>query len=214
MRRGKKAQLVTQNIDGLHAEVMRRSKLMGLLVKKKEEGSEDYYFTEGVYEIHGNISYARCFEECSSGVYAAPQRAEEYTSAEDLERCPLCNALLRPHILWFDECYNEHFYRASSVETFAKTADAVLVVGTALETAMAARLVRDALRKGTLVVECNLEQVITQGKALAVIGKSEEVLPRLVGAFKGGDSKKVDPKKGSGTSKPEAPCPPRKEQKK
>lgn len=49
---------------------------------------------------------------------------------------------MRPTILWFDEQYNEHFYRSKSVwNFFEEDVDALIVIGTALETAMASNMV-------------------------------------------------------------------------
>ena len=141
---GERFFLVTQNVDGLH----------------RRAG----HSPGRVAAVHGDIELLRCDHHSPPRLW--PHLAElpledPFVGGDpDFLRCTECGALARPHVLWFDECYNEHQYRASSVEAFAKEADAVLVVGTALETAMAASFVQDSLRKGLLVVECNLEQVI------------------------------------------------------
>jgi len=44
---------------------------------------------------------------------------------------------MRPNVLWFDEAYSEKHYKSNTVKEYAKDADAVLVIGTALETSMA-----------------------------------------------------------------------------
>ena len=33
--------------------------------------------------------------------------------------CPDCAALARPHVLWFDECYDEHYFKFESSMTVA-----------------------------------------------------------------------------------------------
>ena len=65
--------LVTQNVDGLHSQLMRDSPTLSPFVCIKEPGDEDFFFTEGIYEIHGNAHYSRCFDECTSNVYPLPK---------------------------------------------------------------------------------------------------------------------------------------------
>ena len=61
-----------------------------------------------------------------------PGEAEPVTEAEkELLICLNCQDLARPHVLWFDEYYDEHFFRAESALRWAETTDLLLVVGTA-----------------------------------------------------------------------------------
>ena len=41
----------------------------------------------------------------------------------DLLRCPHCGARSRPHVLWFDECYDEERFRFESSIRVAGSAD-------------------------------------------------------------------------------------------
>ena len=51
--------------------------------------------------------------------------------AANVPRCPACGALLRQHVLWFDEFYDEHRdYQWERVVEAAQTMDACLFVGT------------------------------------------------------------------------------------
>jgi NAD-dependent deacetylase len=60
-----------------------------------------------VFQVHGNINTMRCTRDvvCGAKSDIPDDRAED----EPL-RCPKCNALTRPHILWFDESYDELNY--------------------------------------------------------------------------------------------------------
>ena len=59
-----------------------------------------------------------------------------------------------------------------------------MVVGTALETAMASILVKNALEQDIMTIEINLEPCIKEGHVLHVVGKSETALPQLVKGYK------------------------------
>ena len=81
--------LITQNVDNLHLRA----------------GHNPSH----VFEIHGNIFFARCAQECTEAVYRLPEglkgksRQEEITAREyQLLVCPRCGGLLRPHVLWFE----------------------------------------------------------------------------------------------------------------
>ena len=53
----------------------------------KDEGDPDFFMTENVYEIHGNIFYSRCFNECSEKIYSAPKEPEGgYKDPEEVPR--------------------------------------------------------------------------------------------------------------------------------
>ena len=57
-------------------------------------------------------------------------------------KCAECGANMKPHCMFFDEAYSEHYYRERSVSGFLDESDCLIVVGTALETSFAARIVR------------------------------------------------------------------------
>jgi NAD-dependent deacetylase len=93
--------LVTQNVDNLH----------------RRAGTA----TERMHEIHGNIFKVRCSSACTPALRPLPSAATPKATGETLTvdevahlRCPNCGAWLRPHVLWFDECYDEDLYRSES----------------------------------------------------------------------------------------------------
>jgi NAD-dependent deacetylase len=65
--------LITQNVDGLHARA----------------GSRD------VVELHGNIARIRCSRGCGE--------VKEFDASDLPPRCPLCGGPLRPDLVWFGE---------------------------------------------------------------------------------------------------------------
>lgn len=135
--------LITQNTDGLHL---------------RAGNSRDR-----TYEIHGNIGYKRCAIGCSDRVEALPPlpvRAEN-TPVSDLEqeamRCRDCNDWARPHVLWFDETYDEDHYRFESSLLAAGHAAVLLVVGTSGATNLPNQVASLAARRGALVIDINPE---------------------------------------------------------
>ncbi len=141
--------LVTQNIDGLH----------------REAGSKNILY------LHGDIWLVRC-TECD---YRSEDRR---TPLPELPpRCPRCNAMLRPDIIWFGEALNpKTLYQA---EQAFKKADIALVVGTSAVVYPAAYLPFFTIEKGGRVIEFNMERTALSDYASEVIlGPSEETLPR------------------------------------
>jgi NAD-dependent deacetylase len=138
--------LVTQNVDGLH----------------RRAGSS----RERTYEIHGRIDEMRCYLECSPELLPIPaaiptawpkdRRIGEEERA--LLRCPRCGSRTRPHVLWFDESYDEQHFRYESSLAAVERTDLLLVIGTSGATSLPHRLVVSCLRLGTSVVVLNLDE--------------------------------------------------------
>lgn len=87
--------LITQNIDSLHHRA----------------GSQK------LIEVHGSARKMRCSRDgCELGALKGflewdDKLFEEFITDPIVEKipcCPKCNSLLRPHILWFDEYYEDH----------------------------------------------------------------------------------------------------------
>lgn len=117
-RRGGKFLLVTQNIDTLH----------------EAAGSRE------VVKVHGSSDRVRCSRAgCRLGsptgsLAFTGELFEPFRRRPDrstLPLCPECGALLRAHVLFFDEYYLEHHdYRFGEAEAAAGAADLMLFVGT------------------------------------------------------------------------------------
>jgi NAD-dependent deacetylase len=139
---GDRFTLVTQNIDGLH----------------RRAGSER------VFCIHGDAKYVRCAAECGAGLQELPELPgrgkSEPLAAADRERlrCPRCGGWLRPHVLWFDEFYDEENYRLDSALRAARGADLLLVVGTSGATNLPMQIGELVFRRGAALVDVNPEE--------------------------------------------------------
>jgi len=139
---GDRFTLVTQNIDGLH----------------RRAGSQR------VFCIHGDAAHVRCADACGIGVVdlppgLVPRGPDPLTAAErEVLRCPRCGGWLRPHVLWFDEYYDEENYRMDSALRAAGAADLLLVVGTSGATNMPMQIGRVVFKRGAALVDVNPEE--------------------------------------------------------
>lgn len=194
--------LVTQNIDDLHNRTIRESPILSKAKDNYCVRNDDnrVAFTPHVYEIHGSVHYMHCSqhdEDHSKVFFKGPTIAEfeaayeaapeKKITAEDgtqynfclVPKCGVCGAAMKPHSMFFDETYNEHFYRRDTVMNFVEKSDCLIVVGTALATNLAKQIVCKFLDKELPVIEVNLESAIDRGYNLQVLQGSELALPEL-----------------------------------
>ncbi len=170
---GERFTLVTQNIDGLH----------------RRAGSKR------VLAIHGDAAYVRCAAECGAGLLDLPsfpaRGAGDPLGAEDRDRltCRRCGDWLRPHVLWFDECYDEPYYRMESALRAADEADLLLVVGTSGATNLPSQIGRIAFHHGAALVDVNpepnpfAELAARSERGFFVRGTACERLPEIAAAL-------------------------------
>src|SRR5690242_16655785 len=103
-------------------------------------------------------------KECSKLFYKSPTLEEVEDITNHVPACSECNAPMKPHCMFFDESYSEHYYRVETVNDYMEKMDCLIVVGTALATGLASRIVNKALSKVECpIIEVNLESVIDEG---------------------------------------------------
>ena len=170
---GDRFTLVTQNIDGLH----------------RKAGSKN------VLAIHGDAQWVRCADACGLGLVDLPdfgvrEKDTPFTSADrDRLTCEKCGAWLRPHVLWFDEYYDEEHYRADSAMAAAERADLLLVVGTSGATNLPMQIGRVAFQRDVAVVDVNPDSnpfadlALRMPRGFFARGKAAERLPEIVRAL-------------------------------
>ena len=132
---GTRFRLVTQNIDLLH----------------EAAGSRD------PIKVHGTSDRVRCsWRGCSNGAPTGsiPRHAVDLEtfarqpSVRNIPTCPICGALVRIHVLLFDETYTGHLdYRFEEVEQAAQEADLMLFVGTSFSVGVTDLLLRAGLER-------------------------------------------------------------------
>ncbi|MCP4748780.1 MAG: RNA polymerase subunit sigma [Desulfobacteraceae bacterium] len=169
--------LITQNVDGLHLRA----------------GSDP----ETTYQIHGNIFFTRCVAECRRKIYPLAKEltgkkmddalSEEETAAL---RCPDCGGWARPHVLWFDETYNEHYFRFHSAMAAAVKTDLLIVAGTAGATNLPNQVAREVASHGGVIVNIDIEPnvfsklAMATGRGFFIQQPSASVLPEVVAVFR------------------------------
>lgn len=136
--------LVTQNVDGLHARA----------------GSSDRH----VKAIHGDIQRMRCARECVPDQLQIPDAVPALAKGEPVSDevkallvCGRCGGMARPHVLWFDESYDEERYHFETVRRLAAQAALVVVAGTSAQTNLPWQVVTLASAGGATIVDVNLE---------------------------------------------------------
>ncbi len=170
---GARFTLITQNIDGLH----------------RRAGSKR------VFTIHGDAAFVRCAAECGLGRIEQPDLGERGKdtplSAADRAAltCPRCGGWLRPHVLWFDEYYDEENYSMDSSLRAAAAADLLLVVGTSGATNLPMQIGEIAYRRGAALVDVNPEEnpfaelAERSARGFFARGSGCERLPEIVAAL-------------------------------
>jgi len=135
--------LVTQNVDGLHLRA-------GNSLAR-------------TYQIHGNIDYMRRADVDSPAIPIPETVGEDWTrerALDDEARALLCfpdGAPARPHVLWFDECYDEPNYRLDSAVSVAAACRLLVVVGTTGGTNLPLQIGMIAARRGKPIIVINPE---------------------------------------------------------
>ena len=156
-RLGDRFLLVTQNVDGLH----------------RVAGSRR------MVEMHGNLWKTRC----SSCALPPLDDDREYDAAH-LPKCPRCQSLLRPHIVWFGEMLDPAdldaigaFFGRARGHRFVFVA-----AGTSGHVFPAAALVNQARAQRGETWLVNAEPAANASDfEHVVLGKSGELLPKLLG---------------------------------
>jgi NAD-dependent protein deacetylase/lipoamidase len=148
--------LITQNVDGLH----------------RRAGSTR------LYPIHGDIDHMRCAADCCLDIFAMP---DDVTDPPAQLRCPRCRGMARPHVLWFDESYDEPRFFLDTARRLAARARTLIVAGTSAQTNLPWQIVTLALRAGATVIDINTEDNPFGELATRVVrAPAAEAIPAIV----------------------------------
>lgn len=166
--------LVTQNVDTLH----------------------DQAGSQALVHVHGRADRVRCTgPDCA---HAAPRgslpRADVAAaiaaflaapSRATVPRCPACDALLRQHVLWFDEYYTGHRdYQIDKVLAAAKRAGVVIFVGTSFAVGITDMILGSALARNAVVFSIDpAADRAPHRRIQAIAAPAEQLLPDLCAAL-------------------------------
>lgn len=173
---GDRFRLITQNIDNLH------------LLAGNSPGQ--------VLQIHGNINFTRCSRPCHDDLrqlpaeFRRPRTMGELTETElRLLRCEECGAWLRPHVLWFDEYYDERHFRFESALDLARQTNLLIIAGTSGATTLPAHIAHIAYDYSATILDINPEESPFSELARSspggawLKGAAETILPLLAARF-------------------------------
>jgi len=144
--------LITQNVDSLH----------------QRAGSGE------VIELHGSLSRVKCFEQSHA--------VETWDAQVIPPRCPICDSLLRPDVVWF----GEPLPAAALDQAFkaAQSCDVLLAIGTSGLVYPAAGIPLAALELKKAIVEINTGRTPLSDRATHFLqGPAGEVLPGMLEAL-------------------------------
>jgi NAD-dependent deacetylase len=145
--------LVTQNVDGLH----------------EKAGTKD------TIRLHGSIWEVSCWNGCAK---SPPRWRDDRVSFNELPpRCPHCDGMIRPGVVWFGETLESNVVAEASRAT---RCDVFITVGTSAVVYPAAGFIEQARRHGAYTVEINPEATpATSTVDLALQGGAETILPEI-----------------------------------
>jgi NAD-dependent deacetylase len=167
--------LITQNVDNLHIRA----------------GNSP----ERTWQIHGNIFFMRCVSECRESIYPLPPEISGKKKGESLTEqdgmlliCPDCSGPVRPHVLWFDESYNENYYHLYSSLKAASETGLLVLAGTSGETNLPNQIVNEVYRNQKPIIDINIEEnrfsiLAVKGGGIFLKETSTQGLKRLFEAF-------------------------------
>lgn len=156
--------VVTQNVDGLHEVAARAAAGPGEPAAALP------------LELHGSLFRCRC-TRC--GAHASGREPVDASSAATLPRCPRCEALLRPDVVWFGEALDPELWGRALAA--AAAADVCVVVGTSALVHPAASLPLATARAGGVIVEVNPDPTpLTAAATVALRGAAGVLVPELL----------------------------------
>ena len=162
-RDGREITIVTQNVDGLH-------QLAG---------------SENVVEIHGSLRRTRCTDSaCDLAPFVDSWVPDDEFIAnpnwENVPRCAVCGAYLRPDITLFNEPLP--LDELARVKRALRVCDLFLAVGTSGVVAPASEFVRGAAYNNARTIMVNLTAMETRNPYFdeEYLGRAEEILPQLL----------------------------------
>ena len=158
---------ITQNVDGLH-----------------ERAGQSQ---ERTYAIHGNIDWMRPIG--GTKLLRVPDEFNEWPKgrtlvAEEMARLQVDGTPARPHVLWFDEMYNEEHFRFESAQVAAQRAALLIIVGSQGTTNLPSMVASMCLQRGVPVIVVDpAEGRFTEalrGRGHHLRGPAGEWVPALV----------------------------------
>lgn len=156
-----------------HLTLARHSKLIHITQNVDNLLEQAGAMTSNVLHLHGTIMKDHCDARCGH------EEEVDMHHPPSLRRCPQCNALMRPSVVWFGESLPADIWR--SAEVLCGHTDCLLVVGTTRTVYPAASLVELVSNAGGQVIVINtVSEGTSDSNTIELIGKAGELLPILL----------------------------------
>jgi len=139
-------------------------------------------------KVHGSADRVRCSRVgCENGAPTGFLRRSDVNmqpfysepSVDSLPRCNLCKSILRQHVLWFDELYDEHdSYCWPRVLEACEQMDLCLFVGTSFSVGVTELFLRGNYAAQRFSIDPGQRPESPRGLQL-IAEKAEQALPTL-----------------------------------
>ena len=148
-----------------------------------------------MFPIHGDISLMRCAADCALDRWPIPDTVRTLAKGEGVTAehkallvCPRCGGMARPHVLWFDESYDEPRFFLDTARRVAAQCRVLVIAGTSAQTNLPWQVVTLAARAGATVVDINVDdnpfaEIAAQTPGGALRGSAATLMPVLVDAI-------------------------------
>jgi NAD-dependent deacetylase len=137
----------------------------------------------------------RCADDCVLDRWAIPDAIPVLARGEAVSPehkallvCPRCGGMSRPHVLWFDESYDEERFFLDTARQKAMGTRVLIVAGTSAQTNLPWQVVTLAARAGAVIVDINVEdnpfgEIASQTPGGELRGPAAILMPALVDAL-------------------------------
>ncbi|MEO0479296.1 MAG: Sir2 family NAD-dependent protein deacetylase [Planctomycetota bacterium] len=154
---GPRFALITQNVDGLHGRA-------GSSRERMFTVHGDFQFVRLAGDDHAELKPIdrRLFDEDSAAL-GAHRDGVKRTELSEAERAILRREdgrWYRPHVLWFDECYDERWFSFETSMRLASESDGLIVVGTSGATTLPSNIVSVAVNREVPIVVIGPEETV------------------------------------------------------